>query len=370
MSILRLLRTGALFAIVLLGSAAALVAQPRVSVQLFQPPPNQLRIADVWRVRLVNNTNTTFTVCLYGTLDETALGRRLVDATTTRFTLPPGTKMVTGVEIQPIDATYHDEKYKNVFLRTGQAPTGEYRICVEVRNECGTEVLATDCKSAVVQQLTPPILISPPDESTVQEPLPAFSWLPPSPLRSGQRVGYKLRVVEILGRQSGYDAMQSNPSWFERGALNATVFPYPISSRKFRAGARYAWMITASDGDFPMGQSEIWSFTYQPVTLGDRPDEDTPNRGGRDTVPRSYDNGGFVGGLVDMEIYDFKPKQGAIVGFLNEKGRDRGVTLTDINTDISADKLKLIDANKIRDLLPPTIPPALLKELLRSCGGE
>ncbi len=363
MSILRLLGTAALLTILVVGCTGLLRAQSRVTVQLSQPPANQLKIADLWRIRLVNNTSTTFTICLTGTIDETALGLRLVDATTARFTLPPGTKIVTGADIQPIDATYHNEKYKNAFLRTGQAPTGEYRICVEVRDECGAEILATDCKSAVIQQLNPPILISPPDESTVEEPLPAFSWLPPSPLRLGQRVAYRLKMVEVLGRQSAYDAMRSNPAWFERQSLGATVVQYPISSRKLRSGGRYAWMIVASDGDFPMGESEIWTFAYKPRTLTDFPrdDDDTGNEGGgrRDTVVIRSAGG---------ELVDFKPRPGAITTFTDAIGRQRGITL--INRELLIDDPIRVSIDIVRDRLKPSIPPALLKELLRSCSGE
>lgn len=362
MTRLHLVRMIAAILLVLWGCTERLVAQSGVSVQLSQPPPNQLKIADLWRIRLVNNTQNTYTVCLFGTLDETARGLRLVDATTTTFTLPPGTKIVTGAEIQPIDATYHEERYKNVFLRTGQAPTGEYRICVEVRNECGTQVLATDCKTAVVQQLSPPILISPPDESIVEEPFPAFSWLPPSPLRAGQRPGYRIRIVEMLGRQSSYDAMQSNPAWFERGAIPATVFQYPISSRKFRVGGRYAWRIIASEGDFPMGESEIWSFIYKPRTEPDIGDDgrDDRGRGGRDTTGRSDPDPG--GG------FEFTRRKGSILTFLDPIGRKRGVSL--INEQALRPGVTRVDIDEITKKVKLAIPPALLQELLRSCSGE
>jgi hypothetical protein len=354
----------AALAILSFGLTSVALAQSGVIVQLFQPPPNQLKIADFWRIRLVNNSQNTYRICLFGTLDETGIGKRLVDATTRVFILPPGTKVITGNDIQPIDAEYFDDRYKNAFLRTGQAPTGEYRICVEVRNECGTEVLATDCKSAVVQQLTPPILISPPNESTVEEPLPAFSWLPPAPLRAGQRVNYKLQIVEVLGRQTGYDAMQSNPAWFEHPPVNVTVFQYPISSRRFRPGARYAWRVVASEGDFPMGESEIWDFTFLPRKNVDLSDDD----GDRDGGTERKGEGGLGGPITG---FDFKQKPGSIVTFPDAKGRSRGIAILDYTGKVS-----LID-DRIRfnyeDLigkLTPTIPPALLKELLRTCSGD
>jgi hypothetical protein len=127
-------------------------------------------------------------------------------------------------------------------------------------------------------------------------------------------------------------------------------------------------MIIASDGDFPMGESEIWTFIYQPRKLTDLPEDGRDNPGGpgrRDTVIRTTGSGGTGGRLGGFE---FKPRQGAITTFLNEKGRDRGVTL--IDKDALQLGPRLVDFDEIRDKLKPSVPPALLKELLRSCSGE
>ena len=47
---------------------------------------------------------------------------------------------------------------------------------------------------------------------------PSFTWLPPAPLPSGEPVRYQLRIVEILGRQTPYDAMTNG---------GAVITPYP-----------------------------------------------------------------------------------------------------------------------------------------------
>jgi hypothetical protein len=41
-----------------------------------------------------------------------------------------------------------------------------------------------------------------------------FNWLPPTPIPPGARVTYRLRIAEIYGRQSPYDAIRSNPAFF------------------------------------------------------------------------------------------------------------------------------------------------------------
>lgn len=332
------------------------VAQTEVSVQLFQPAPNQLKIADLWRIKLVNTTQNTYTVCLFGTLEETAIGKLLVDATTARFTLPPGTKIVSGSEIQPIDANYYDDRYKQIFLRTGQAPAGEYRICVEVRLDCGAQVLGRDCKSARVQPLTPPILISPADQSTVEDRFPTFSWLPPAPLRN-QRPTYQLRIVEVLGRQTPYDAMGSNPSWFERANLGPTVLQYPISARPFVPGNRYAWMIKAFSDGFPMGESEIWWFTYAKTTGRGN---DGP------TIGRGIDSGGvkFIRGTGSgTRRPAFQPiTRGTSI--VNPDGDVTKVFGSPTLLDTKPAQLYGLDdlKQKQKDLVE------VLKELLRSCN--
>jgi hypothetical protein len=351
----RLARIAAI-TIAILASVIAANAQPGVTVQLFQPPPNQLKIADFWRIRLTNSSNTTYTVCLFGTLDETNIGKRLVEATTARFTLPPGTKLITGADIQPIDAEYFDNRYKDVFLRTGSAPAGEYRICVEVRLECGPQVLATDCKQVIVQPVTPPILISPPNESNVEDRLPMFSWMPPSPLKSGQRPMYTVKIVEVLGRQTPYDAMQSNPAWFERNRITPTVFQYPISSRALTPNSRYAWRVTAADGDFPLGESEIWWFTYTPRKNEGLGDDRSGDPTGKPTGGKLTGTGISTRG-TNLFLDSAAHRRGvAVQTFATDAGRIR--PLTGIEFDRVADKVKFI------------VPPALLKELLRSCQGE
>lgn len=337
--------------------AGRLPAQSGLTIQLFQPPPNQLKIADLWRIKIVNNTTTTYTVCLFGTLDETGLNKRLVDATTAQFRVPPGTKIVSGSEIQPIDANYYDERYKQIFLRTGQAPAGEYRICVEMRADCGPQVLATDCKDQRVQPLTPPILISPPDESIVVDRQPSFSWLPPTPLRPGQQVRYQLKIVEILGRQSPYDALISNPAWFDRDGLTPTVFPYPISARAFKTGGRYAWQIKAFTDGIAMGESEIWWFNYKPGETDTRDGRDP--RGGRDTLTRSGGGGAKPTSLVT----GFKPGNRGTVQF-NTEGDVRAVFGDPVKLQYDPSKGVIVDAGELKK----KELEELLKELLRSCN--
>jgi hypothetical protein len=97
----------------------------------------------------------------------------------------------------------------------------------------------------------------------VTEKLPVFSWLPPTPAKPGQQIVYRLRIVEILGRQTPYDAITSNPAWFKTDIPLFNQIQYPTAARAFHDGVRYAWQISAYEGDYPIGESEVWWFTYR-----------------------------------------------------------------------------------------------------------
>lgn len=292
----------ALVLVALLLAPVVLLAQGSILITLHRPPPNQLRIADVWKVDLRNLTSETVSVYLHGTVDEATDGR-IVDARSKIFRVPANTSMrITGAMLEPITVDKWNDQYKDILLRSGQVPTGEYTVCVEVVLAEDNSIIGTDCydQPVDIEQLTPPMLVFPLDESDVTEGLPTFNWLPPTPLREGDRISYQLRIVELLGRQTGYDAMQSNPAFYDQREITSNSLRFPLGARRFEIGRTYAWQIRAflvqRFGDrIPVGESEIWTFTYGTIDKGDlgggeqddETDLDLPRRDlpGRDIPP-------------------------------------------------------------------------------------
>ncbi len=272
----------------------ATAAQAQVTVILRQPPPNQLRIADLWQITVVNPTDNTYLVYLRGTARHDRDGI-VVDATSDRFVLAPNaTKVVNGNDVSPIKVDSSNKRYQDILMQTGAAPSGRYEICVYVNAVAvnGTaqqpEIIGEDCVSGhEVHQSTPPILVYPYDKSEVTEKLPLFTWLPPAPPKPGQQVRYQLRIVEILGRQSPYDAMASNPAWFKREGIVGNQQQYPLSARSFRDETDYAWQIKAIGDGYTIGESEIWSFRYNPTA------QSTGEQGGMPILP---------GGGIDLPV--------------------------------------------------------------------
>jgi hypothetical protein len=249
-----------------------------VEVILQQPPPYQFKVEQMWKVTLVNPTQTTYTVSIHGRATDAVEGL-IVDGTSATFVLPPGTKVVNPRELVPISIKEANPKYRDVVQNIGGVPTGDYEICVSVINAADGQELGIGCVQTQVENLTRVELLEPangavfslsganefpfyiePDDTVQDEPTPqvmmasrprgripppniVWGWLPPTPIPPGSRVTYSLRIVELLGNQSPIDAMRSNPAFFYYPNIYSTIFQYPNAARGFDAGKQYAWKV-------------------------------------------------------------------------------------------------------------------------------
>ena len=221
------------------------VSFAQVSVNLQQPPPNQLRATDIWKFTLINSGRTTLQITLHGTLEEAGAGI-IVEGNSKLISLPPGRKSITYDDVKSGNVNFKSGKWREAFTRTGNAPSGDYTICVYIKNEAGDEI-GNDCIDQIIEISSPPTLISPADGETIQEEtLLLFSWLAPVPV-SRDKITYKIKIVEIIGNQSPEAALQSNRAWFEKSDIRSTMFQYPLSAKKIDAGKKYAWVVMAGE---------------------------------------------------------------------------------------------------------------------------
>lgn len=91
-----------------------------------------------------------------------------------------------------------------------------------------------------------------------------FSWLPPTPVPNNVQINYRIKIVELYGNQSPYDAMQSNPLFFSASGIFTTSFQYPLAAREFNPERVYAWQVEAYANGFLLSSSEINSFSFLP----------------------------------------------------------------------------------------------------------
>jgi hypothetical protein len=255
--------------VIFTAATGTLQAQETATIRLRQPPPNQLRYSDLWEVDLLNPTRTTFTVRLVTTVRVNNNDGIVLTATSSTFSLPPGMRSITAAtanQLSPVQTQYRVSRYRDAVTRTGEFPSGDYQICVTVNTNsvAANPVIESDCVDQHVESSVSPILLTPVNEATLEEPLPVFTWTWGGAGRPDVRMSYRMRIVEILGRQPAQAAMQRNLAWFEAENLRASVLQYPPGARALQAGHRYAWMVVVYTFNQVAGESEVWEFTYQP----------------------------------------------------------------------------------------------------------
>jgi hypothetical protein len=238
--------------------------QAQVIVTLFQPPPNQWNVADLWNLSLTNPTSTSHQIFLYGTVESDNDGV-IFSGTSAEFNLAANFSGRIPVQnLEPADVGYANGEYEETVRRTGMLPEGTYTICITVKEVISDKELGKTCIKQPIMHPSPPQLVSPIDESIVKESLPSFVWIPPAPLTGVGNVLYTLRIVELLDGQVPIEAMDANPAFYTDKNIMSTNQLFPISARPFVIGNNYAWQVTAisSKQHFEIGKSEVWSFTY------------------------------------------------------------------------------------------------------------
>lgn len=237
----------------------------QIQVRLHQPPPNQLLIEHLWWVDLNNMTGETYTVYLYAEIIEAQKGV-LFRTSTNNFSLPTGSMRIRPSDITGIHDTWYSPEYRDIIIRTGHLPEGDYTVCVYVRQVPNEQELGFHCINQMVYLPGALHLISPIDNAIVKENNPIFTWARPAPLPPNTRVTYDLKIVEILEGQTKEEALRSNIPWFEMSGITGTVFRYPIDARILDRTREYTWQVEAFyEGGFPIVASEEWVFARDQI---------------------------------------------------------------------------------------------------------
>ncbi len=232
--------------------------QSQVSVHLTQPPTNQLRVADLWRLSVTNSSASIKRVYMQGLVRERQSGE-IVRATTKSFVLKPGESKVFNPSTVPSSTVqWSNVRYKNILTTSGQAPSGNYTICISVFDESTAIELGSDCIEQSVEIASSIELSAPEDEAVLSGSTEVFSWLPPS-VNPGQ-LRYVLRIYDLRNQQSAKEFISSGSAVLTNQNVNTNSFVLGIASRGLRAGRRYAWQVEARSGDLLIASSEVRFF--------------------------------------------------------------------------------------------------------------
>lgn len=297
-------------------------SQNFVISRLKQPPPNSFRLSDLWSLELINTTRNEITGYVVGTLTEEKDGL-LATAKSKSIRIKPGINTFTAKDFKNPEISYYNEKYKQVLLRTGEAPDGDYVICVTVYNDSDEIIGFENCVYHSIRKFTPIILISPTDNEEIEIEIEKSSVNRldtasgeitvnrqsssenvqgtrnqksaenPSDLKENdknlesqnliaqnynqmsqssivfqwnplpQAETYVIKIVEIVGSQTPFIALRDNKPFLLREISKTPFFVYPIFERKFQVGKRYAWQVYVKNFERQTA-SEIWTFKITP----------------------------------------------------------------------------------------------------------
>ncbi len=245
----------------------------QVQINLQLPPPGSLDPEQLTELISFNNIGTVHLyVQMVATIEEEEKGL-VFSGSSGIFDLPVGFSSPDYTVYEPVEVQYSDPDLEAYVIQTNSMPGGDYVVCITLIDaEMGDEV-GYNCVHHSVFHPSAPMLVYPADGDVVLEPAPVFIWLPPTPMPPIQTF-YFLRMVELLEGQLPYEALQSNPAWFEDSQAMTTTYPYPADAEPMETGKTYAWQVQALMADgFPVGEnhghSEIHTFQYSTSIMDD-----------------------------------------------------------------------------------------------------
>ena len=250
-----------------LASAAQVMAQGNIGLQLMIPPGNNFSVDESLRAVITNNSGEPVEIYLRGVVRESEDGV-IFEGFSSIFAIEENIVQLNKRNLEPlkpIETNFTNNEYEQYIKRTSEFPPGSYEVCVQILTASDDQVLAEECYEKTVREYLPPSLISPEDHTVVSKSQPYFTWSP-VPGADGSDITYKLGIVEIMANQSPIAAFESNPVWFEESGITSPLLQYPMAAREFEKKQAYAWKVTAYAGDNKIAESEVWRFDYKADT--------------------------------------------------------------------------------------------------------
>lgn len=222
-------------------------------------------ISQVWSATLYNGSGAPRMVYIVASIDHHGKGL-VYKARSSSFLLSTGTNRINSGAIRIQQLLYINTTSFPGLRSKGLLPPGFYTYCVQLYTANENSEIGEACTEVVYELNSPPQLVMPFDNDTIEEQRPLLSWLPPIPVRPGQNLLYDLRIVEVKAGQSAIAAFSKNPTYSKFSGLSSPVLYYPVSAPKVEIGKTYAWTVIAYLNGVSIPAEEVWLFTiFEPI---------------------------------------------------------------------------------------------------------
>jgi len=287
------------------GNSQATGNEITVNVNIVPPYSSRLykysKLEEKFIITLNNNTTTTYNVRLQGNIEsdnDLSISTKESYRPTRPIVVPPGMTTLTSstpgfdlLDESNVDIKT-DEKTRNLIIKDGIIPEGNYTFCFQVYdfNTGATlsQAYPLGCATVPISYLQPPVIMAPIDGIEVFTNLPQFSWTPITGNIGGDVIMYDLYILKLLENQNPNDAMLQavnynigNPL---KKTLSTTGYVYLPSDWPLEDNSTYAVQVIARSiqNQQPIendGKSEITTFTYTSTITPTPPTPTPPQQG-------------------------------------------------------------------------------------------
>lgn len=237
----------------------------QLSVMLIEPTELSGKV-QLWNMVLTNIQSQPITLKIELLASENSNGQPVFMATTRSIILPAnGNQQISANQLDPIQYTSLNSNYRIDPGPAGLIPPGSFNLCYHFQILQNGDAIRTteECRAVNVPVLSPPLLISPENQSIVDGINPTFSWLPPSPVQLFNNLSYNFKIVEVLPGQSNTDAIQQNAPVYSSFNIFSQNLVYGPSLPSLQIDKQYVWQVTALNNLSEVSKSEIWNFSLK-----------------------------------------------------------------------------------------------------------
>jgi hypothetical protein len=308
----RLLMTAAIFL------SSHLAAQ--VQIQTSIPTVGLVQKNQLWNLLLINGSMQSITGRLELIVRDRQTGLEMLSAVTSFFTLPKGSLQVNTNLLNPIQYNYTGMDPNSSI--NNLLPVGSYNACFLFVKQVADkhDQLAEECISFDVETLSPPMLASPADSSTLEIQPAQFSWIPPTPVEMLRHLNYEILITEIKPGQKANEALQENMPFYNSADLKNNFLSYPAALPAFEKDKWYAWQVVARDESNYAAKTETWTFSVK----SPKPKNIEPASVSY-ILLKSSDNRADIHFITERSLnvkyYSFDKEHDALIRFINSSGQ-------------------------------------------------
>ena len=239
--------------------------EAQYSIELQKPAIIALKTADLWNCVVQNAGNGPIEVYLQGSITEKSRGK-VYEVRSGNFLLKQGVTIYNTAnyaDLKGEKTLISDKIFEDHIVRTNTLPNGSYTFCAAIYNGKSNQKLADDCIQFSINNVTPPLLITPLNNGIVCEQYPTFVWERQRGQLLDSRLTYNLKIVELLKGQTTVAAMKSNPCFYCETNIKEPLHQFSFKGIPFEHGKKYAWGITVVESKKAIANSEFWIFEWQ-----------------------------------------------------------------------------------------------------------